>query len=253
MRQTRSGHEGSELTTPASTPACRRHHSRGTSPGQVTDPQTLPHSRTFHALALRPIQLLGFKRWAAMRWPAGRRALAVTMACCSVTRTSPGSAWNVHYQAQLTIPWGDQCHRGVAVRGAAYPDRPHRDDGVGPHHLDRVPVHSVPAHRGARPPDGAPPVAMIRRAVTIAAKQSDGHAAALHPLLADPLRAVLRLLRHLATVDNDDGVAIRDASDQLRPDRQHLVRLRQRVNDAPDAGLPQAVPGHPVGQHDRHG
>ena len=53
-------------------------------------------------------------------------------------------------------PRQDQRHRGVAVRRAADPDRPQRVGGVEPHRVDRVPVHPVPAHPGARPSDRVP-------------------------------------------------------------------------------------------------
>jgi acyl-homoserine lactone acylase PvdQ len=64
----------------------------------------------------------------------------------------------------------------------------------------------VPGHPTEHLQNGNP-VAMIRRAVTIAVKQSDGHAGALHPHCGAPARGRSSTpLRHLATVDNDDGV-----------------------------------------------
>src|SRR4051794_13293797 len=139
------------------------------------------------------------------------------------------------------------------LRRAASADRLHRQPGLEPHRVDRLPVHAVPAHdrpdrrhalHRRRPVRGDDPEARHGRP----RRRQDG----IPHALVDALRAGLHLARGRAVaMDECDGVRDEGRERGQLPRLQPLHRDRPRAVHAGVARDPQAVPRDPVGQHDR--
>ena len=102
--------------------------------------------------ARRAPQRLGLQRLGPRRRGDRRTAAA----WCSPTRTSPGAARERFYQSHLRIPGELNVSGRQPLRRPGDQHRPHREPGLDPHGLDRLPVHPDRAHPGARRPDQLP-------------------------------------------------------------------------------------------------
>ena len=130
--------------------------------------------------------------------------------------------------------------------------RPHPRRRVEPHRLDRLPLHAVRAHPGARRPDE-----LHRRRPG----QEDGDAGrqecrqgrrrARAHLLPDGVGADGLLPRRAALLDTGARLRARGRQRHQLPRRQHLLRDGAGAERRGAARGPGPLPGHPVGQHDR--
>ena len=174
------------------------------------------------------------------------------------------------YQAQLTIPGKLDVSGAQAVRGPGGADRPHRQPGLEPHGLDRVPLHAVP---------GDPQPGSTRRSTSTTARSrtwmtDDGPVTVAGPgrrpgrlharrrrraelrahAVLDPPRAGLQQPRRRAR-SRGRPRRVRDGRRQRAelPLPQPLLRDRPGPERRGARRDPAPKPGHPVGQHDRRG
>ncbi len=163
------------------------------------------------------------------------------------------------YQAQLTIP-GQINVTGASLYGVPLILIGHNENVAWSHTVSTAfrftpfQLTLVKGHPTEYLQNGKA-VAMTQRKVTVMAKQADGKLAPVtHTLWWTRYGPVFNSLEgQLTAVDHHHCVRLRRRQRrQPRPGGQHLVRLRPRVEHPADPLDPEEVPGHPLGQHDRH-